>query len=151
MMRPDSSSPAFARSRQCSAAKRHVAKWPFRCPLITESKVASSILKLKAPGVIPALLTRMSRQPQSAAGRVRRTSPGVPVRWRQYESLTREDEVRVVRTEGGRVGGDHALPVGDELAGSRVATTAGQRPLGDDPEIVARAHHDGVRRGRIAD
>ncbi len=66
IIRPDTSSPAFARLRQYVVAKRAGAMWPLRWTRMTASHSSSSMLKLILSRRIPALFTRTCSPPSSS-------------------------------------------------------------------------------------
>ena len=67
MTRPyDTSSPALLSSRQWRTAAWVGANVPLRCTRITESQSASVMPQMVASRAMPALLTTMSRRPNSS-------------------------------------------------------------------------------------
>jgi len=129
-----------------------VAKWPFRCTWITESKVASSILKLIASRMMPALLTRMSSRPirRRLLDELARAVPGRDVATVGGGEPARRDDLvddRVGRTRvaavafhrGAEVVDDDSRPVRGEQ--ERVATTDAPAAAGDDRDLALEDAH----------
>jgi len=67
--RPDSSSPASARPRQCRDARCVINQVPRTCTRITASKSAGVMFQMTLSRAIPALFTTMSSRPNSLTAR----------------------------------------------------------------------------------